>query len=154
MKIKIICIGKTTDKRVVSFIEEYEKRLKHYAKVEIQYIEMKKKNSDGKMLKVDEGKLILNQLTTSSILILLDELGLSFNSTDFAKFIQKRLVNSQGELVFVIGGAFGFSDELYKRANFKIQLSSMTFTHQMVRIIFIEQLYRAFTILKGEKYHH
>lgn len=154
MKIKVVCVGKSTDKRVISFLNEYEKRLKHYVKLEMIYVEVKKKPQNNEALKSLEGELIMNLIDNSNSLVLLDEKGQDLSSKQFATFIQKKFNSLQGDLVFVIGGAYGFSEELYERANNKIRLSSMTFTHQMVRIIFIEQVYRALTILKGEKYHH
>lgn len=154
MNIKLICIGKTNDKRFEIIIDDYFKRLNHYIKFKIEIIELKKKKLDTVQLKNFESQLILEKIGPQTNLILLDELGENFSSIKYSKFIQKQLNNSTQEIVFVIGGAFGFSDELYKRANSKIALGKMTFTHQMVRMIFIEQLYRAFTIIKGEKYHH
>ena len=152
--IKVLCIGKTTDAQIKSLYEDYLKRLSHYGKVVVEYITAKKKASNADQQRSVEGDLVLSKLDSSSILILLDEKGESFSSEGFAKFLQKRLNASSREIVFVIGGAYGFSEEVYKRANYKVALSKMTFTHQMVRLVFFEQLYRAFTILKGEKYHH
>ena len=107
-----------------------------------------------KELKEKEGNLILASIKNSDYVILLDDKGLELSSTDFAEFLNKKMVSSTNELVYVIGGAFGFRESVYRRANAKLSLSKMTFSHQMVRMIFKEQLYRAFTILKGEKYHH
>ena len=154
MKIRFLCIGKTSDQQIKGLYEGYLKRLSHYAKVSIEYLEIKKKNLSPELLKLEEGKLILSKLDNSTNLILLDELGKQFNSEGFAVFLQKNLNTSSREIVFVIGGAYGFSEDIYLKANHKIALSKMTFTHQMVRLIFLEQLYRGFTILKGEKYHH
>ena len=154
MKITFLCIGKTSDKQIKGLYEEYLKRISHYAKVSVEYLELKKKSQNAELLKVEEGKLILSKLDNSTNLILLDELGKQYNSEGFANFLQKGLNTSSREMVFVIGGAYGFSEEVYAKANHKIALSKMTFTHQMVRLIFLEQLYRGFTILKGEKYHH
>jgi len=154
MKITFLCIGKTSDKQIKGLYQEYLKRLSHYAKVSVEYLELKKKSQNAELLKVEEGKLILSKLDNSTNLILLDELGKQYNSEGFANFLQKGLNTSSREMVFVIGGAYGFSEEVYAKANHKIALSKMTFTHQMVRLIFLEQLYRGFTILKGEKYHH
>jgi 23S rRNA (pseudouridine1915-N3)-methyltransferase len=154
MRIRFVCIGKTTDQQIKSLYEGYIKRLSHYGKVSIDYLELKKKNVRSEVLKTEEGNLILSKVDSSANLILLDELGKEFNSIGFSKFLQKGMNASSREMVFVIGGAFGFSEAVYKRANHKIALSKMTFTHQMVRLIFLEQLYRGFTILKGEKYHH
>lgn len=154
MKIRLLCIGKTTDSHIKSLCEDYSKRLKHYAKVEIEYLELKKKNNSFEKVKEAEGELIINKIDNSSTLILLDELGKEFSSTGFSAFLQKCMNSAGKEIVFVIGGAFGFSEPVYKRSNHKIALSKLTFTHQMVRLVFLEQLYRGFTILKGEKYHH
>ncbi len=154
MKIRIVCIGKTTDVRISNLYRDYLKRLTHYARVEIEYRELKKKNLNDTKVKEEEGKLILSKIEKGSRLILLDELGKEFNSVGYATFLQKCMNASQREMVFVIGGAYGFSKDVYQRANHKVALSKMTFTHQMVRLIFIEQLYRGFTILQGEKYHH
>ena len=107
-----------------------------------------------KELKEKEGNLILKSLKNSDYIILLDDKGVTLSSIEFSEFLNKKMVSSANELVFIIGGAFGFSESVYKRANTKLSLSKMTFSHQMVRLIFKEQLYRAFTILKGEKYHH
>ena len=154
MKITFLCIGKTSDKQIKGLYEEYLKRLSHYAKVNIEYLELKKKGLSADLLKIEEGKLILTRVDNSTNLILLDELGIQFDSESFSAFLQKGLNVSSREMVFVIGGAYGFSEEVYAKANHKIALSKMTFTHQMVRLIFLEQLYRGFTILRGEKYHH
>lgn len=154
MKIKFLCIGKTTDSQIQNLYEGYLKRLSHYAKVSVEYIELKKKNLRPELLKEEEGKMILSKIDNSTNLILLDELGKQLTSEGFADFLQKGLNASSREMVFVIGGAFGFSKDVYALASHKIALSKMTFTHQMVRLIFLEQLYRGFTILKGEKYHH
>lgn len=154
MKVRLVCISKTTDKNILDLFQQYEKRLSHYVKFQVQYLEFKKKTSSVQQLVQGEGKLILDVLERSSLLILLDEKGRTCSSKKFADFLQQQMNSGVKEIVFVIGGAYGFSKELYERANFKISLSEMTFTHQMVRLIFIEQLYRGLTILKGEKYHH
>jgi len=154
MKVKLICIGKTTDKRIEELFGEYEQRLNHYISLEIIFLELKRKPKLQEDLKKEEGSLILDKIDKSNYLVVLDELGKALSSAKFAQFMQKRLNAGQREIVFAIGGAYGFSEAVYQRADAKLQLSAMTFTHQMVRLIFIEQLYRAFTILKGEKYHH
>tara|TARA_B110000046_G_scaffold28052_1_gene28856 strand:+ start:173745 stop:174212 length:468 start_codon:yes stop_codon:yes gene_type:complete len=154
MKIRFLCIGKTSDKQIKGLYQEYLNRLSHYAKVSIEYLELKKKGLSADSLKTEEGKLILSKVDHSTNLILLDELGKEYDSKGFAIFLQKGLNTLSREMVFVIGGAYGFSEEVYSKASHKIALSKMTFTHQMVRLIFLEQLYRGFTILKGEKYHH
>jgi 23S rRNA (pseudouridine1915-N3)-methyltransferase len=135
---------------------DYEDRLRHYCKFEELLIPQIK--NVGKLssndLKIKEGKLILKNIGSTDKVILLDEKGKSFSSIDFSNLLNQKLLDSTKKLVFVVGGAFGFSEEVYKKADSKISLSKMTFSHQMIRLIFKEQLYRAFTILKGEKYHH
>jgi 23S rRNA (pseudouridine1915-N3)-methyltransferase len=156
MKIKLIAIGKTDEKFLDEGIEKYLKRLKHYHTFEFSIIPDIKQG--GKFtadnLKDAEGKLILQKIQEGDYVILLDEKGKEFTSGEFANFLQKKLNSVTTNLVFVIGGAFGFSPAVYERANDKMALSKMTFSHQMVRLFFIEQLYRGFTILRGEKYHH
>ena len=156
MKIKLIAIGKTDEAFLTEGIEKYLKRLKHYHPVE--FIIIPDIKGGGKFtadkLKEAEGKLILQKIQDGDHLILLDENGKSFTSQEFANFMQKKLNAVTTNLVFVIGGAFGFSPESYERSNEKIALSKMTFSHQMVRLFFVEQIYRGFTILRGEKYHH
>lgn len=156
MNFKLLVIGKTADPNLEKLINDYTNRLSHYCNFSLQIGEpkLKRKNIDAESLKVEEGKYILNQIEKSSFLILLDEKGQQFNSVGFSKYLQKRLNSGLKEIVFCIGGAYGFSQEVYQRANSKIALSQMTLTHQMVRLLFVEQLYRGFTILKGEKYHH
>ena len=156
MKVKLIVIGKTKSKFLLDGENEYQKRLKHYCKFSELIIPDIKNGGklSKKELKEKEGNLILASIKNSDYVILLDDKGLELSSTDFAEFLNKKMVSSTNELVFVVGGAFGFSESVYKRANTKLSLSKMTFSHQMVRMIFKEQLYRAFTILKGEKYHH
>lgn len=156
MKIQLICVGKTERAYLKEGESEYLKRLKHYCsfeKIEIPELKNVKKLSEDQ-IKMEEGKLILSKVDRSTQLILLDENGKSYNSVGFSKFLQKKFNQGGKSIVFVVGGAYGFSDEVYSRANGKISLSEMTFSHQMVRLFFIEQIYRAFTILKGEPYHH
>jgi 23S rRNA (pseudouridine1915-N3)-methyltransferase len=135
---------------------EYVKRLKHYCKFSELIIHDIKNGGklSKKELKEKEGNLILKSLKNSDYVLLLDDKGLALTSIEFCELLNKTMVSSNNELVFVVGGAFGFSESVYKRANTKLSLSKMTFSHQMVRMIFKEQLYRAFTILKGGKYHH
>jgi len=156
MKIKLIVIGKTEERYLAEGIEKYCNRIKHYASFEI--IVLADVKQGGKLttdkLKEEEAKIILNKIEQSDYLILLDEKGKEFTSIDFAAFIQKKLNAGSSSIIFVVGGAFGFSTAVYERANEKLSLSAMTFSHQMIRLLFTEQLYRAFTILKGEKYHH
>ena len=156
MKIKLILVGKTNAKYLVEGEKEYEKRLKHYTKFEeiiIPDVKQSGKLSESE-LKKKEGQLILDKLENSDHVILLDDKGKSYSSIEFANFLQQKMNSGLKSLVFVVGGAFGFSDEVYQRANSKLSLSKMTFSHQMVRLIFKEQLYRGFSILRGEKYHH
>ena len=156
MNIKLIVIGKTKSKFLLDGENEYVKRLEHYCKFSELIIPDIKNGSklSKKELKEKEGNLILASIKNSDYVILLDDKGLELSSTDFAEFLNKKMVSSTNELVFVVGGAFGFSESVYRRANTKLSLSKMTFSHQMVRMIFKEQLYRAFNILKGGKYHH
>ncbi|NVK63627.1 MAG: 23S rRNA (pseudouridine(1915)-N(3))-methyltransferase RlmH [Flavobacteriales bacterium] len=156
MKIQLICVGKTERPYLKEGESEYLKRLKHYCnfeKIEIPELKNAKKLREDQ-IKVEEGKLILAKVDSSAQLILLDENGKSFSSVGFSKYLQKKFNQGGKSLVFVVGGAYGFSDEVYARSNGKISLSEMTFSHQMVRLFFIEQVYRALTILKGEPYHH
>lgn len=156
MKIKLIAIGKTDEAFLEEGIEKYLKRLKHYHPVE--FIVIPDIKQGGKYtadnLKEAEGKLILQKVQEGDYLILLDDKGKMFTSSEFAAFLQKKLNSVTTNLIFVIGGAFGFSPAVYQRANEKLSLSKMTFSHQMVRLFFTEQLYRGFSILRGEKYHH
>ena len=156
MKVKLIVIGKTKSKFLLDGEGEYQKRLKHYCKFsELIIPNIKKAGKLSKeVLKEKEGNLILASIKNSDYVILLDDKGLELSSIGFSEFLNKKMVSSANELVFIIGGAFGFSESVYRRANTKLSLSKMTFSHQMVRMIFKEQLYRAFTILKGGKYHH
>lgn len=156
MKIKLICVGKTDKKHLIDGEKEYLKRLVHYNSVEkIEIPEIKNaKNLSHDQIKSIEGELILNHVKPGDQVILLDENGSALNSIEFAEFIQKKFNGGGKNLLFIVGGAYGFSNEIYKLANNKISLSRMTFSHQMVRIFFLEQIYRAFTILKGEPYHH
>lgn len=156
MKITFLVTGKTNEKYLESGIDIFHKRLKHYINFEIITIPDLKntKNLSTESQNQKEGELILNKLQNFDFVVLLDDKGKEYSSVDFSKFINKHQVNSTKHLVFVIGGAYGFSQDVYKRANAKFSLSKMTFSHQMVRLIFVEQLYRAYTILKGEPYHH
>ena len=156
MTIKLLAIGKTDNKELQSLIDDYQKRLNFYIKFHFEIIpDLKKvKNLSEEQQKQKEGELILNKINSSDALILLDENGKQFSSIDFAAWLSQRQLQHNGAFVFVIGGAYGFSSAVYDRAQFKLSLSKMTFSHQMVRMIFLEQLYRAFSILKGEPYHH
>ncbi len=156
MKIKIICIGKTGKKFLEDGEQEYLGRLKHYIGVErIEIPDLKnQRNLSEQQIKELEGKEILARLGTAEHMYLLDERGKTFSSVGFSEFLSTRFNAGGKALVFVIGGAYGFSDEVYAQAMGKISLSEMTFSHQMVRMIFFEQLYRAMTIQRGEPYHH
>ncbi|WP_394907848.1 23S rRNA (pseudouridine(1915)-N(3))-methyltransferase RlmH [uncultured Mesonia sp.] len=156
MKIKLIVVGKTDKGPLQDLIADYCKRLTHYIPFELQVIpDLKKtKHLDVQQQKQKEGELILKEINTSDWLVLLDEAGKSFTSMQFAQELQKKLNAGTKQLVFVIGGPYGFSDAVYQQAKQKISLSKMTFSHQMVRLFFVEQIYRGFTILKNEPYHH
>lgn len=156
MQIKLIVVGKTNKKYLIEGEQEYEKRLKHYVRFEEEVIpELKKvKNLSESEIKEKEGGLILSKLTNADYLVLLDENGKEYNSVGFSEFLQKQMNSGVRKVIFVVGGAYGFSESVYNRANAKIALSQMTFSHQMVRLFFKEQLYRGFTILKNEPYHH
>lgn len=156
MTIKLRCIGKTDSKELQKLIEVYLKRLQFYTKFELEIIpDLKKaKNLDENQQKSKEGELILNKVQPSDFIVLLDENGKQFTSETFADYLQKRMNSGLKQLIFIIGGPYGFSDEVSQRANAKISLSKMTFSHQMVRLFVTEQIYRGFTILKNEPYHH
>ena len=156
MKIILLVIGKTDKDFVKNGIEEYQKRLVHYLPFEISIIPDIKntKNLSESQQKQKEGVLILDKVKAGDHLILLDEGGKEFSSVAFSKFIEQKMIGGTKNLVFVIGGPYGFSDDVYRKAQGKASLSKMTFSHQMIRMIFTEQLYRAMTIIKGEPYHH
>lgn len=155
MKITLLVVGKTTDERLTSLISDYKQRLSHYVPFEFAVIPDLK---NAKSLTVDqiksaEGELILRALTPAMDVILLDEHGREYRSVEFADFLQKKM-SSGKDLTLVIGGPYGFSPDVYARANGKLSLSQMTFSHQMIRLMAIEQIYRAMTILRNEPYHH
>lgn len=156
MNIKLIAIGKTDNKNLQTLIEEYTKRLSFYIKFDLEIIPDIKnvKNLSEAQQKEKEGELILSKITPTDNLILLDENGKTFSSVGFSEFLQKKMNAGIKTLVFVIGGPYGFSETIYQKANEKVSLSEMTFSHQMVRLFVIEQIYRGFTILKNEPYHH
>ena len=156
MYIKLIAIGKTDNKNLQSLIEEYQKRLSFYIKFDLEIIPDIKnvKNLSESQQKEKEGELILAKITPTDQLILLDENGKTFSSVGFSEELQKKMNSGVKTLVFMIGGPYGFSETVYAKAQGKISLSPMTFSHQMVRLFFIEQLYRGFTILRNEPYHH
>ena len=156
MNIKLIAIGKTDNKNLQSLMDEYQKRLSFYIKFDLEIIPDIKnvKNLSEAQQKEKEGELILGKLSPTDYLILLDENGKSFGSVEFANELQKKMNAGIKTLVYVIGGPYGFSEAVYQKAQQKISLSKMTFSHQMVRLFFIEQVYRGFTILRNEPYHH
>ncbi len=155
MKMTLLLVGKTTDNGLERMIQDYVERLKHYNQLEICVLpELRNaKNLSEAQQKQLEGDMILQKVSPQTDLVLLDEHGLEMRSLEFAAYMQKKM-SAGRELTFVIGGPYGFSEAVYQRANGKISLSRMTFSHQMIRLLFTEQLYRAFTILRGEKYHH
>lgn len=156
MKIDLWCVGKTAFTYLDEGVAVYQKRLKYYTNFEYAVIPDVKnaKSLTEAQIKTQEGIFILQKLQNDDFLVLLDERGKTFSSPQFAAYIEKMQVQSPRRLVFLIGGAYGFSAEVYARANAQMSLSAMTFSHQMVRLFFIEQLYRAFTILNNEPYHH
>ena len=156
MNIKLLAVGKTDDKDLQSLISGYSKRLGHYINFSMEIIPDLKhtKNLTEFQQKEKEGQLILNKISNSDVLILLDENGKQYDCIAFAQYLQKHMNSGIKQLVFLIGGPYGFSEEVYARAQGKLSLSKMTFSHQMVRLFFIEQLYRGFTILRNEPYHH
>ena len=156
MTIKLLAIGKTDSKELQKLISIYQQRLDHYVKFQLEIIpDLKKtKNLSEDQQKTKEGELILKSLSSTDVLILLDENGKQYSSVEFSGYLQKKMNSGMKQLVFLIGGPYGFSEEIYKKASGKISLSKMTFSHQMVRLFIVEQLYRAFTILRNEPYHH
>lgn len=155
MKITLLLVGKTTDSRLISLIEDYRKRLLHYAPFELVVLPDLKntKSLSEEQIKTAEGEAILRFVTPSMDVVLLDEHGREFRSIEYAEWLQKKM-GSGKDLTLVIGGPYGFSEAVYQRADSKVSLSRMTFSHQMIRIMVIEQIYRAMTILRGEPYHH
>lgn len=156
MKITLLVVGKTEDRYLIEGIDKYLSRLKHYIGFQITVIpEIKNtKNLSGAQQKSREGELILKHVGNTDTVILLDEKGKKYTSVLFANYLNKQMIGSVQHMIFVIGGPYGFDESIYKRSNGSISLSDMTFSHQMVRLFFVEQLYRAFSILKGEPYHH
>ena len=156
MKIELAVIGKTSIGYLKQGIDEYIKRLKHYVPFEIKYIDDIKntKNISEDQQKRTEGAKILSLLDKSDYVVLLDEHGKEYTSMQYSSYIQKRMLSGAKKVVFVIGGPYGFSQDVYDRANDKISFSKMTFNHEMIRLIFTEQLYRAYTIINHEPYHH
>ncbi len=156
MKISLILLGKTQLDYIDEGIKIYFDRIQHYIPFEITIIKSVKKygSNDIQQIKTAEGNEILKKLKPGDYVVLLDEKGKGISSSEFAIFIENKLASGVKNMIFIIGGAYGFSDNIYLKANEKISLSKMTFSHQLARLIFVEQLYRAFTIIKGENYHH
>ena len=156
MKIVLLSIGKTNEQYLIEGISQYQKRLKHYIQFEMLEIPniKKAKNFSNTELMKREGNLILKQLQSSDHLVLLDDKGKDFTSPKLSEKLQSWMLSGKKRLVFVIGGAYGFSEDVYARGDEKLSLSRMTLSHQMVRLFFIEQIYRGYTILNNEPYHH
>lgn len=156
MKIVLVVVGKTDDKYIQTGISKFVERLKHYIKFEMVVIpDLKKtKHLSFDQQKKQEGELILQTIQTGDKVVLLDERGKEFSSRGFSLFVEKQMISGIKRVVFVIGGPYGFSEEVYAIAPQKLSLSQMTFSHQMVRLVFVEQIYRAMTILRNEPYHH
>lgn len=156
MKVALIVVGRTVNQHIVELINDYASRVKHYINFDITVIpELKNtKNLSTDQQKQQEGELILRQLQQGDYMVLLDEHGKEMRSIEFSKYMEKKMQTVSKRLVFVIGGPYGFSPDVYAKTNDKLSLSQMTFSHQMIRLIFVEQLYRAMTIMRGEPYHH
>jgi len=156
VKINLLVVGKTNQKHLIQGEEEYLKRLRKYIqfeKIEIPELKNAKKMSQNE-IKKEEGKLILSKLNPNGVIVLLDDKGSSKTSIQFSKWLQEKMNRGYKHITFIVGGAYGFSDEVYQRTNEQLSISKMTFSHQMIRLFFIEQTYRAFTILNNEPYHH
>lgn len=156
MKIKLLVVGKTDDSALKQSIEKFEKRLQRYVSFVLEVIPDIKRSKKLSITEQKdlEGQLILNQISTTDRLFLFDENGQTYSSVEFSKFLQKQMNSGLKQLVLVIGGPYGFSNAVYEKSNGLISLSKMTFSHQMIRLFAIEQLYRGFSILKNEPYHH
>lgn len=156
MKITLIAVGKTEEKYLIEGIEKYLGRLKHYISFSFMVIpELKNtKNLTIAQQKTKEADLILKQISNTDVIMLLDEKGKKYTSVGFSNYLNKQMIGSVQHLVFIVGGPYGFDERIYNRANGSLSLSDMTFSHQMVRLFFVEQCYRAFSILRGEPYHH
>lgn len=156
MRISLICIGKTDDKHIIQGIETYLKRLKHY--INFQMISLpdikNSKHLSQEQQKEREGQLILKQVAAQDVVVLLDERGKELSSVAFAGELEKHMLASVSHVIYVVGGPYGFDESVYQRANAQMSLSKLTFSHQMVRLFFVEQVYRAMTIIRGEPYHH
>jgi 23S rRNA (pseudouridine1915-N3)-methyltransferase len=156
MEIQLLCVGKTDHSFWASAVDDYAKRLKHYVKFSILYLPnaKAKKKINFKEIKNEEARLITQKIKVEDVVYLLDEKGKSYTSTGFSKQIEQHMIISTKRIIFVIGGAYGFSDQLYQKYPKLMCLSEMTFSHQMVRLFFCEQLYRAFTIINNHPYHN
>ena len=156
MKITLLTVGKTADKDIDYLVGRYKSRLKHYVKFDERVVvDLKTTRSLSKIQQKEmEGNLILNALPDNATVILLEERGKEYSSLGFAQFLDSHQLKGTKELIFIVGGPYGFSEKVYDRANDKISFSRMTLTHEMIRLFFTEQVYRAFTIIRGEKYHH
>ena len=156
MEITLIVIGKTNAKYLIEGLDEYTRRLKHYITYNINILPDIKntKNLTEEQQKETEGKLILNALKPGDFLVLLDERGKEFSSMQFSDYLQRKMNSGLRRLVFVVGGPYGFSKDVYNKADEKLSLSKMTVSHEMIRLFFTEQIYRAMTIIRGEPYHH
>ncbi|HJN53712.1 MAG TPA: 23S rRNA (pseudouridine(1915)-N(3))-methyltransferase RlmH [Flavobacteriaceae bacterium] len=154
MKIKCVAIGKTKNQEFINIIKSYIDKIEHYINFEFIIINDIKSAKNKKFQKNKEAELILSKIDKNKHVIVLDEKGKEYNSISFSNFIQHHMNSSKKEIIFIIGGAYGLSEKILERANQKVSLSKMTFSHQMVRIIFLEQLYRSFSILKNEPYHN
>lgn len=156
MRVTLLLVGKTVNKHFVELIDDYASRVKHYISFDIITIpELKNtKNLSAEQQKQQEGELILKQLQAGDHIVLLDEHGKELRSIEFSKYMEQKMQTVSRRLVFIIGGPYGFSPDVYAKANEQLSLSKMTFSHQMIRLIFVEQFYRAMTIMRGEPYHH
>jgi len=156
MKITLVCIGKTDDKYIQEGIDKYNKRLKHYITFNIVVLPDVKnvKNLSQSQQKEKEAEIFNKHIQNTDYVVLLDERGKEYSSIEFSSFLEKKMIASVQHMVFLVGGPYGFSEEIKQRANSLVSLSKMTFSHQMVRLFFVEQIYRAYTIMKGEPYHH
>ena len=156
MKFTLLVVGRTVEKHYITAIDDYVARTKHFTQFDMEVIpELKNtKSLSAEQQKEKEGELILKALQPGDVVVLLDEHGREFRSIEFADWVERKMHTVNKRLVFIIGGPYGFSEEVYRRANSKLSLSKMTFSHQIVRAIFAEQIYRAFTILNNEPYHH
>ncbi|TNE60445.1 MAG: 23S rRNA (pseudouridine(1915)-N(3))-methyltransferase RlmH [Bacteroidetes bacterium] len=155
MKIEVWVIGKTSEAYLDTGIAFFEKRIKNYLPFNYTVLpNIRKKTTDSRLIRQEEAQLVLGKLSSDDYLVLLDERGKTFTSIEFAQWIERQLGRSSRRIIFLIGGAFGFAPEVYARANAEISLSRLTFSHQMVRLFFLEQLYRAMTILRNEPYHN